>query len=182
VTSLVEVVLEVHDALDRAALPHSIGGALALAYAIDEPRGTADLDVNVFVPVSEARRVLESMPEETVWDDDKLALLERDGQVRVFLHGYPVDIFLSTDAFHDEAQRRVRVVPFGGREIPILHGEDLADFNAFFNRREDRADLEAMARAEKVDMARVLDRVTALLGSADPRVDALVALLREVQS
>jgi pimeloyl-ACP methyl ester carboxylesterase len=180
--SLVEVVLAVHDALDAAVLPHSIGGALALAYATDEPRGTADLDVNVFVPVDQARRVLESMPEATVWDQDKLARLERDGQVRVFLHGYPVDVFLSTDAFHDEAQRRVRVVPFGGREIPILDGADLAVFKAFFNRRKDWADLEAMARSEKTDMASVLERVTALLGADDPRVEALAALLREVQS
>jgi hypothetical protein len=182
VTSLTDVVLDVHAALDRARLPHAIGGAIALAYAIDEPRGTADLDVNVFVTVADAARVLESLPRRTVWDGDKLARLRRDGQVRVFLDGYPVDLFLSTDGFHDEAEARTRVVPFAGGEIPILHGEDLAVFKVFFNRRKDWADLEAMVRAGKIDPANVLARVIELLGSDDERVLELRSLLREAQS
>lgn len=181
-TSLLEVVLDVHHALDGAALPHAIGGALALAYAIDEPRGTADVDVNVFVPTGDARRVLDALPPDAVWDETKLAMLERDGQVRVFLDGYPIDLFLSTDAFHDEAQTRVRVVPFADEEIPILHGEDLAVFKIFFDRRKDWADLEAMLRAEKIDAVRVLERVSELLGDDDARVGQLRALMREVQS
>lgn len=54
---LAERLLAVHDALADARLPHAIGGAIALGYCTEEPRGTRDLDVNVFVA---QRRVLAS--------------------------------------------------------------------------------------------------------------------------
>ena len=170
-----------HEALDAVGLPHACGGALALAYAVDVPRGTADIDVNVFVPPGDAERVLDALPEGTVWDGQKLALLRRDGQVRVFLDGYPIDVFLSTDEFHDEAEARVRDVPFGGRSVQVLHGEDLAVFKIFFNRRKDWADLETMLRSKKVDGAAVLARIDQLLGP-DDRVVELRNLLAELQS
>ena len=47
-TTLVEKVLAVHDAFETAEIRHAFGGALALAYATEEPRGTRDIDVNVF--------------------------------------------------------------------------------------------------------------------------------------
>jgi hypothetical protein len=47
--SAAEAAQQLADALERAQLPHAIGGALALAIA-GVPRGTADVDVNVFVP------------------------------------------------------------------------------------------------------------------------------------
>ena len=49
-SALGERLLAVHDALDGAGMPHAIGGAIALGYCVVEPRGTRDLDVNVFVP------------------------------------------------------------------------------------------------------------------------------------
>ncbi|HWH35956.1 MAG TPA: hypothetical protein VNT56_11650 [Acidimicrobiales bacterium] len=56
--SLVQVVLEVHRHLDGADRAHAFGGALALAH-IAEPRGTVDIDVNVFSPMAEVGAVLE---------------------------------------------------------------------------------------------------------------------------
>lgn len=50
-------------ALDRVGLSYAVGGALALAIA-DVPRGTAYVDINVFVPaeqVPEVIAVLESL-------------------------------------------------------------------------------------------------------------------------
>lgn len=55
---LAQRLLAVHDALDAAELPHAFGGAIALAYCTEEPRGTRDLDVNVFVDPTRARRSL----------------------------------------------------------------------------------------------------------------------------
>jgi len=48
--SLVDLALSVDEELERGELVHAFGGALALAY-LTEPRGTADVDVNVFIPV-----------------------------------------------------------------------------------------------------------------------------------
>ncbi|MDQ1395101.1 MAG: hypothetical protein QOG64_360, partial [Acidimicrobiaceae bacterium] len=43
--SLAERLLVVHAGLDGARIPHAFGGAIALAYCTEEPRGTRDIDV-----------------------------------------------------------------------------------------------------------------------------------------
>ena len=48
-SALGDQLLAVHDGLDAAGIPHAIGGAIALGYCVLEPRGTRDVDVNVFV-------------------------------------------------------------------------------------------------------------------------------------
>ncbi len=48
-TSLVDRVLVIAAALDDSGIDWALGGALALAFATEEPRGTRDIDVNVFV-------------------------------------------------------------------------------------------------------------------------------------
>ncbi len=45
--TVVERILALHAALDAASVPHAFGGALALAWCTQRPRGT--VDVNVFV-------------------------------------------------------------------------------------------------------------------------------------
>ncbi len=48
--TLTERVAALHAALRGAGIPHAFGGALALAFCTAEPRGTQDIDVNVFLP------------------------------------------------------------------------------------------------------------------------------------
>ena len=43
--ALVDKIVAVHDALERAGLAHACGGALALAWCTERPRGTSDIDV-----------------------------------------------------------------------------------------------------------------------------------------
>jgi hypothetical protein len=47
--TLVERIIEIARAFDAAKIEWAFGGALALAYATQEPRGTRDIDINVFV-------------------------------------------------------------------------------------------------------------------------------------
>ena len=61
-TSLVDRIVAICDALDASRLPWALGGALALAYATEEPRGTRDIDVNVFVPATDASTVFAALP------------------------------------------------------------------------------------------------------------------------
>lgn len=63
--NLVERILAVADALDDGNFPWAFGGAFALAYATAEPRGTRDIDVNVFVEGSRADRVSAMLPAES---------------------------------------------------------------------------------------------------------------------
>jgi hypothetical protein len=182
VTAIVDIVLAVDDALRRARLPHAFGGALALAYGIDSPRGTADIDVNIFVPTTDAERVLRALPDATAWGADDLELLRRDGQVRVFLEAVPLDLFLNTDPFHDDTARAVRTVPFVDREIQVLDADHLAVFKAFFNRTKDWADIEAMVEAGSLHRDVVLGWVGQLLGTDDPRMARLVKVFETGQS
>ena len=180
--SLVRLIEELDERLDAAQIPHAFGGALALAYAVATPRGTADIDVNVFVPPSRARAVFAALPDEVAWDDDDVSRVERDGQVRIFWGRTPLDLFFDTTSFHLQAAGNARTVAFAGGTIPVLDPNDLAVFKAFFDRRKDWADLEAMAEAGSFDRDVVLAWLERLLGVDDHRLGRLQDLLAEVAS
>jgi hypothetical protein len=170
-TTLVEKVLAVEAALREADVPHAFGGALALAFHIAEPRGTRDIDVNVFVGAPRASAVFGALPAEVAWGDGDVQRVDRDGQVRLFWDDTPVDVFFSTHAFHVRAAEHVEQVPFSGELIPVLGASELAVFKAFFDRTKDWADIEAMIDAKSLDVHAVLGWLVDLLGSDDSRVE-----------
>ena len=174
--TLIEQVLEIHRALRAAGIPHAFGGALALAWCTEQARGTIDIDVNLFVELERIPDTLEALPPGVTWTDDDVALLERDGQARLFWDRTPVDVFFNTTEFHAQAATRARVEPFQGEDVPFLACRDLAVFKAFFNRTRDWADLEAMAEAGALDVEGVLGVLTLYLGTDDERVERLRAL------
>lgn len=177
-TTLVEMVLALDATLRSARIPHAFGGALALAFHIAEPRGTRDIDLNCFVPATDARTVFEHLPPLIVWGAEDVATVERDGQVRVFWGETPVDLFFSTHPFHERAAANAEDVPFDGTTIPILGATDLAVFKAFFGRTRDWADIEAMVDMGTVDLHEVIGWIVDLIGPTDLRVGRLRALLR----
>ncbi len=172
-SGIVEQIVELHGALETAALPHAFGGALALAWCTERARGTIDIDVNVFVDVERAPAVMAAMPSGVRWSPDDLDALEHDGQVRIWWEATPVDVFLDTTDFHREAARRARVEPFAGVDVPFLGCDDLAVFKAFFNRTKDWADLEEMVATGSLDLDRVIGVIVRYLGGDDPRVERL---------
>jgi hypothetical protein len=173
VSALVDKILAVHDALDRAAIPHAFGGALALAWCTQRARGTIDIDVNVFVDRSRTTELLAALPEGVRWSDTDRALIERDGQVRLWWDETPVDVFVNTTEFHEQVAERCRREPFGGQEVPFLGCTDLAVFKVFFDRTKDWADLEEMAAAGTLDTDRVVGILAHYLGAPDDRIDRL---------
>lgn len=178
-TTLVEKALALDEALDDARIGHAFGGALALAFHIMEPRGTRDIDLNVFVPTSDARAVLSSLPTAVAWTPRDLDEIARNGQVRVFWDDTPVDLFFVTHPFHTNAATHTELVPFADREIPILAADDLAVFKAFFDRTKDWADIEAMMDARSLDVHVVLGWLVDLLGGDDHRVTRLRQLVQQ---
>jgi hypothetical protein len=169
-------IVNVHRALADAGIPHAFGGALALAWCTQRARGTIDIDLNLFVSPATARDVLAALPRGVSWTDDDVALIERDGQVRLWWDDTPVDVFFSTTDFHARAATRTRSEPFLGDELPFLACRDLAVFKAFFNRTKDWADLEEMAAAGALDVEAVLGVLVRYLGGDDDRVERLRAL------
>lgn len=174
---LADRLLAIHAALDAAGLPHAFGGAVALAYCTQEPRGTRDLDVNVFVGPDRADEALDALPHGLRVRPADRAAARRDGQVRVMWEETPIDLFFNTHEFHREAAQEIVEVPFEGTTIAVLGCEALIVFRAMFNRTRDWADIEAILDAGAADGARVLDRLRSLLGNGDSAVLRLTALV-----
>jgi hypothetical protein len=173
--TLVDRIVAICDALDHTDMPWALGGALALAYATREPRGTRDIDVNVFVGADDAAAVFAALPSGVVFGEADVASALADDQVRLWWDTTPIDIFFAADPFHHQVAARRRVVPFEGRHINVLCAEDLAVFKAMFDRTKDWADIEAMVESNAIDLQLAAQRLSTVLGD-DPRVARLRAL------
>jgi hypothetical protein len=175
--SLVERIVGVCDALDQAGLPWALGGALALAYATEEPRGTRDIDVNVFVSPDRADDVLAALPAGVRWSPGDIETVHQDHQVRVWWDDTPIDLFFDAGPFHREVAERCLIVPFAGRSVQVLSAEDLAVFKAMFDRPRDWVDIATMVESEAIDVEEAAFRLEQVLGQ-DDRVARLRALRR----
>lgn len=170
---LPEKVVAIHEQLDAAKVPHAIGGALALAYYA-EPRVTVDIDINVFLATSHWPRVREALTPLGVDVTLDLAVLERDGQVRLWWGRNAVDLFFSNDDFHEEMQRGARRVPFAQTTLSILSPEHLAICKAMFDRPKDWLDIEQMLVAtDPIDLAEIERLLKQMVGADDPRIEKL---------
>ena len=175
-TGVPEKMVAIHRSLDGARLPHAFGGALALAWCTERARGTIDIDLNVFAGIDRVDDVLAALPDDVTWSATDRAALATDGQQRLWWDTTPVDVFLNTTEFHDQAADRVRWERFEGDDLPFLACADLAVFKAFFNRTKDWADLEEMHGAGTLDLDRVVGVLVRYLGSDDERVERLLRL------
>jgi hypothetical protein len=175
-TSLPEKVVAIHQQLDAAKVPHAIGGALALAYYA-EPRATADVDVNVFVPTDGWPRIRDALAPLGVDVTVDEAALERDGQVRLWWDRNAVDLFFSYDELHEEMRHEVRRVPFAETTLPILSPEHLAVCKAMFDRTKDWLDIEQILVAtDPIDLAKIETLLRRMVGESDPRLGKLAEI------
>jgi hypothetical protein len=175
-STLARRLIEIDDALSAAGLAHAFGGAIALAFCTEEPRGTRDLDVNVFVAPQLAGEVLAALPGGVGWGARERELLEREGQARLWWQDTPVDVFLSVHVFHEDVARGVRRVRFAGRSIPVLGCRELAVFKALLGRTKDWADVEAMLERgafTAADAAAALERI---VGPEHPAIQRMAVL------
>jgi len=177
VSELVDKLFAIHDSLTQAGIPHAFGGAVALAYCVEEPRGTRDLDVNIFVDAAKADETLARLPSGIRIRRKDLAKVRRDGQARLDWDGTPVDVFLNNIPLHEAVAAAVVWVPLAGREVPVLDCASLAIFKAFFDRTKDWADLEAIAQATPEDIEEAATTIADLVGEDDPAVQRLGALI-----
>lgn len=178
-TELVDKLFAIHDALTEAGLAHAFGGAIALAYCVDEPRGTRDLDVNVFTPAADADRVLDALPDRvTAKPEDRQAIL-RDGQARLDWDGTPIDVFLNNHPFHEEVAEGIVWVPLEGREVPMLDCASLVVFKALFDRTKDWADIEAIAECTPAQVESAAAALSGLVGEDDETCKRLRSVLAQ---
>jgi len=176
--TLEQRIVELHQALEAGGIQHAFGGALALAFWVLQPRGTADIDVNVFVPAAECGRALAVLPAGVEQPEGTEDQARRDGQIRLWWQGTPVDLFFDYARIHADAARDRVVVPFLADEIPVLGPVELAVFKAMFDRTKDWADIEAMIVAQRLDLQAVREALCEMVGPDDHRIERLAEAKR----
>jgi hypothetical protein len=171
--TLPEKLVALHRSLAQRRIPHAFGGAIALAYWTLDPRGTSDIDVNLFVPATRCERALRALPEEVAQPEGIEDTIGRDGQIRLWWDETPVDLFFDSVPLHEDAARHRKTVAFAGTRIPVLGPAELAVFKAMFDRTRDWADIEAMLAAGTLDVDAVRAELRTIFSDDDPRFPRL---------
>lgn len=180
-SKLVDKLFAIHDSLTSAGLLHAFGGAIALAYCTEEPRGTRDLDVNIFVSSSKAKTALGALPEQVTVEASDIAAVRRDGQTRLLWDDTPVDVFLNNHPLHDAVAEGIVWVPLEDREVPVLDCASLVVFKAFFDRTKDWADIEAAAECDPGPVEAAAATVAGLVGEDDATYERLVSVVKQLE-
>lgn len=171
--SAAEASKRIADLLGRESISYAIGGALALAVA-GVPRGTADVDVNVFVEDTQLPRVV-SLLQTLGMNVDPVAAIaraRRDGMFVARWDGMRIDVFLPSIPFAREAERtRTRITDASGWSGWFLSAEALSVFKLLFFRGKDLVDLERLVAARPdLDRAYVRSAIAEMMGEDDERV------------
>lgn len=159
--------------LDGAGIPYAIGGAIAYGLWGD-PRGTHDVDVNLFVDHAGLDRALDVLEGCGVSLDRVAARrADQEGDVIVgWCEGLRVDLFTPSIPFSWEAMKtKVRVDgPLGPANY--LSAEATAVFKLLFFRSKDVVDLEKLVavQGEDLDAAYVRRWMVDMMGEDDVRV------------
>ncbi len=181
---LPDVVVAVHGAFAREDIPHAIGGAIALGYHA-QPRGTVEVDVDVFLPPAQAAPVVAVLETLGASVPDPLEVQKHlpVAGLRCTWAGVPVDLFFAFDAaFFAVVADRTLQLPFADstgtiHDLPFISAEDLTIFKIRFDRPKDWVDIEAMVDAGPLDVEYVQRWVLHLGGEGEwPRLQRLLAL------
>ncbi len=159
------------DALQAAGVRHAIGGALALGVA-GVPRGTNDVDVNVFTDEDGTVRAIEALTQLGIAVDRAAALARarRDGMFAGVWDGMRIDVFVPSIPFSHEADRTAVTVTVDGWTGRFLSAEAITVFKLLFFRGKDRVDLERLVAVRRtLDHAYVRRWIVEMMGEDDER-------------
>jgi hypothetical protein len=185
VTSIDPATLAVRFAgvLGGAGVPYAIGGAIAYGFW-GVPRGTRDLDVNVFLPAEQADVAVDALVGAGLEIDRAAArqtAIDR-GDARGRYQDIPVDLFFLSIPLHESAARRTVEVTLLDTPIRVLSAEDLTVFKLLFFRGKDVVDVERLVAAQGggLDRGYVRSWLVSCVGEGDERVgrwDAICAAI-----
>lgn len=172
-------------ALDRAQIPYAIGGAIAFGLWGD-PRGTHDVDINLFVDHDALDHALDILEAAGVDIEREVARqADRQGDVIVgWYGGMRVDLFTPSIPFAWEAMRKTVRVRGPSGEAAYLSAEAIAIFKLMFFRPKDQLDLEKLieVQGEDLDMAYVRHWITDMMGEDDERTKKWDAMVKKFYS
>jgi hypothetical protein len=165
---LLERITAIAHAFTHAEIPHSFGGAIALGFYAPV-RATRDIDINIYLPVDDAWRALDSLQELGVpeADDAQRAKIQRDGQTRLYWDDVPLDLFFSNLDFHASCCQRRRQYALLGHTVDFLSPEDLIVCKVAFGRDKDTRDVVQIldSMGESLDVPYVLRWVETIVGA-----------------
>lgn len=173
-------------ALEAGGVPHAIGGAIALG-AHGVPRGTLDVDINVFVADAELPHVVAVLRDLGIelTEEAAIARARRDGMFVGNWGGMRIDVFTPSIPFSRESEKtRVRVdAPDGGSDW-FLSAEALAVFKLLFARPKDYVDLERLiaVQGSHLDHAYVRRWIVEMMGEDDERIRRWDELTKQLGS
>ena len=177
-----ELAVEVSGFLRAAEIDHAVGGALALGFYA-EPRGTLDVDLNIFVDADEPGEALDVLSAGGIALDRSLAIANIASRGDLYLRhrGCRLDLFFNSIPFHASASRRTREVSLLGARVPILAPEDLIVLKLLFNRHKDIVDIERIVAAAGtgLDWPYVRHWLIECVGEDDARMATLNTLLED---
>lgn len=166
-----------------AGIEYAVGGAIGLTYW-GEPRGTIDIDVNVFLGADDAARVADALSASGITADTDRIIeqVNRSAQVRIDYAGTMLDLFFNNLPFHESCARRKVRVPFQEIEMNVLSAEDLVVCKAMFNRNRDWPDIEQVmyVQGSAFDLAYTLGWLTEMLGDSAEQVHKIDEIAAEV--
>ena len=178
-----EAAVHFAQALQKAKIPHAIGGAIAYGF-FGAARGTHDVDINLFVGEEEAGGAIDALVSAGLVIDRSLALESAHdrGDARGMFQGLPVDLFFNSIPAHERAAGRTRRVTLHHVPIDVLSPEDTAIFKMLFFRGKDLVDIERLLSlmGDTLDRAFVRGSWVEVVGEEDYRVkkwDELVSAL-----
>ena len=180
-----EIAVEISRLLTGADLHHAVGGALALGF-YSNPRGTLDVDLNVFVDAGRADAALEALADGGVALDRAVAraVIRERGELRLDHRGCRVDLFFNSIPFHDKASRRTRRVRLLGAPVPILSAEDLIVFKFLYNRYKDLADIRHVFETvgDRLDRDYIRAGLIECVGMDDQRMISFEAISSDARA
>ncbi len=172
-TDLVALTCRIARALDAAGIDYAIGGAIALGFHAP-PRGTQDIDLNLFVEPSAARAALDRLMDEGLEIDVATALASfgERGDARGTLDGVRIDLFVNSIPLHAHAHARRLRANLAGTPLWILSAEDLVTLKLLYFRPKDLDDTRRVlaVQGEAFDVGYVRVQLTDHVGSDDRRV------------
>ena len=177
-----ELAVQISSLLAEAGIRHAIGGALAFGFYAS-PRGTVDVDMNIFVAADRPHEALDVLAAGGVAIDREQAVeaIGSRGDLFVEHGGCRLDFFFNSIPLHASASERARTVELLGTPVPVLSAEDLVVLKLLFNRHKDIVDIEAIVESsgDKLDVAYVRHWLVECVGSDDTRVATWEGLLGE---
>ena len=147
-----------------------------------EPRGTLDVDLNIFVDADEPGEALDALSAGGIAIDHEHATATIASRGDLFLRhrGCRLDLFFNSIPFHASVSRRTREVQLLGARVPVLAPEDLIVLKLLFNRHKDVVDIERIVAAgTALDWPYIRHWLIECVGEDDARLATLNTLRSE---